>query len=33
MELMIVIAAAILAWVVREQNGDIRILQWLFEEG
>lgn len=25
--------AAVLAWVVREQNGDIRILQWLFEEG
>ena len=25
--------AAVLAWVVREQNGDIRILQWVEEEG
>ena len=25
--------SAVLAWVVREKNGDIRILQWLFEEG
>ena len=23
----------VMAWVVREQNGDIRILQWMYEEG
>ena len=25
--------ASVLAWVVREKNGDIRILQWVFAEG